>query len=209
MSPAIVIGNSLRFASPFLLTAKHQNLLHSKNLLYMKKISLKWRLLIIPALILLNVSCDQVSKNVARESLNYYDRTEVLGEYLVLTKIENKGAMLSAFSELPDQVRFIMLGVVPAVVLLLGVILLLSQKRVYPMRLLGFCFVIGGGMGNIIDRLLYGSVTDFVILSAGPFRTGIFNMADVSVMLGTGIVLWALMQQRIQERRNLAAETIE
>lgn len=182
--------------------------LPSEFLLRMKKISLKWRLLIIPVLILLNVSCDQVSKSVARESLDYYGRTEVLGEYVVLTKVENKGAMLSAFAELPEKVRFMMLGIAPAIVLLLGVVLLLSQKRAHPLRLLGFCFVIGGGMGNIIDRLLYGSVTDFLILSAGPFRTGIFNMADVSVMLGTGIVLWSLFQQRRQESQ-LASETID
>ena len=90
--------------------------------------------------------------------------------------------------------------------MLLGIILLLSQRTAHPLRLLGFCFVIGGGMGNIIDRLLYGSVTDFLILSAGPVRTGIFNMADVSVMLGTGLVVWSLIAQRIRERRMITQE---
>lgn len=174
----------------------------------MKVISLKWRLLIVPVLILLNVSCDQVSKNVARESLEYYERTEVFGNYVVLTKVENKGAMLSAFADLPYKVRFVMLGIGPAIVLLFGIILLLSQRTAHPLRLLGFCFVIGGGMGNIIDRLLYGSVTDFLILSAGPVRTGIFNMADVSVMLGTGLVVWSLIAQRFYEKR-LSTQKVE
>ncbi|MGB3075106.1 MAG: signal peptidase II [Chitinophagales bacterium] len=47
------------------------------------------------------------------------------------------------------------------------------------------CFVIGGGIGNLIDRMLYGSVTDFLFIHSGMFRTGIFNMADTSIMLGS------------------------
>jgi len=145
--------------------------------------------MIVFGLLALNIGCDQVSKNVARKSLEYYERTEVIGQYFVLTKIENKGAMLGAFSSLPEDVRFVVLGIVPAIVLLLGLGLLLRQEKTHIIRIVGFCLVIGGGAGNIIDRLLYGSVTDFMILSTGQWQTGIFNMADVSVMLGTLLVL--------------------
>ena len=50
--------------------------------------------------------------------------------------------------------------------------------------LIGLCFVIGGGVGNLFDRMVYGSVTDFLYLKFGVFQTGIFNMADVSIMTG-------------------------
>lgn len=54
---------------------------------------------------------------------------------------------------------------------------------------MGISFVIGGGIGNLYDRVLYGSVTDFMHLKFGIFQTGIFNMADVSIMLGMLIIV--------------------
>ena len=61
---------------------------------------------------------------------------------------------------------------------------------------IGMCFLIGGGIGNIIDRLLYGSVTDFLHIDFGLFRTGIFNLADVSIMIGIGILIINSIKQK-------------
>ena len=56
--------------------------------------------------------------------------------------------------------------------------------------LVGFCCIIGGGIANVYDRIVYGSVTDFLHLDFGGFlRTGIFNLADVSVMVGMGCLI--------------------
>jgi signal peptidase II len=55
--------------------------------------------------------------------------------------------------------------------------------------LIGWCFVIGGGTGNLYDRIIHGSVTDFLHLDLRLFQTGIFNMADVSIMTGMFIII--------------------
>jgi signal peptidase II len=62
--------------------------------------------------------------------------------------------------------------------------------------LIGLCFVIGGGVGNLFDRILYGSVTDFLYVKFGIFQTGIFNMADVSIMAGLFIILLQVFMKR-------------
>ena len=49
---------------------------------------------------------------------------------------------------------------------------------------IGLCSVAGGGIGNIFDRVMYGSVTDFLYVRVGIFQTGIFNFADVSITAG-------------------------
>lgn len=64
------------------------------------------------------------------------------------------------------------------------------------MTVVGLAFAIGGGIGNIYDRILFGSVTDFMHLKASFLQTGIFNMADVSVMVGAGLVLLDLLINR-------------
>src|SRR6185295_11620368 len=48
--------------------------------------------------------------------------------------------------------------------------------------------MIGGGLANFLDRLPDGRVTDYVVLSAGPLRTGVFNLADAAIL--TGAILW-------------------
>jgi len=62
--------------------------------------------------------------------------------------------------------------------------------------LIGFCFVIGGGIGNLFDRIVHGSVTDFLHVDFGFFQTGIFNMADLSIMMGIFIVVYQLSSKR-------------
>ena len=54
----------------------------------------------------------------------------------------------------------------------------------------GLGFIVGGGIGNMIDRILLGSVTDFLHMDFVLFRTGIFNAADVSIMVGMFLLLF-------------------
>jgi signal peptidase II len=63
--------------------------------------------------------------------------------------------------------------------------------------IVGLCCIIGGGIGNLYDRILYSSVTDFMHIDLGGiFKTGIFNMADVSVMLGTGLLIISFIKRK-------------
>jgi len=55
--------------------------------------------------------------------------------------------------------------------------------------IIGFSLIIGGGIGNIFDRIVYGSVTDFLYLNFEFFKTGIFNIADLSVTIGMILIL--------------------
>ena len=70
--------------------------------------------------------------------------------------------------------------------------------------MIGLSFIIGGGIGNIYDRIVHGSVTDFLHIDLGLFRTGIFNMADVSIMVGMGIVLFSMWRANKEEARELS-----
>ena len=57
--------------------------------------------------------------------------------------------------------------------------------------LLGLALFVAGGASNLFDRLMHGSVIDFMNVGLGPVRTGIFNVADMAIMLGAGIVVFA------------------
>ena len=149
----------------------------------------KLRNFIVIAVLLLNIGCDQVTKKVARERIEYGENISVITGYLTLTKVENTGAFLSLGNELPDILRVILLNVLPALFLLAMLVYILRKSKMQMSVAIPFAFIIGGGIGNLYDRIIYGSVTDFVHMDFQLFRTGIFNLADVSIMVG---VFWLM-----------------
>lgn len=147
------------------------------------------RTLIICGVLLVNIGCDQVSKNIVRQNIEYHERIELIDDYLTLTKVENSGAFLSLGNSLAGPLRFILLLLLPALALIYGTVFLLTKTQASKPMIFGLACIIGGGVGNLYDRFLYGSVTDFLHIDFVIFQTGIFNMADVSIMLGFFVLI--------------------
>lgn len=149
----------------------------------------KMRNMIIVVVLLLNIGCDQVTKNVARNNIATGERISVIDGYFTLMKVENTGAFLSIGNNLPGFLKVILLNGLPALFLAGMLIYILSRSEVKLNIAIPFAFIIGGGLGNLYDRILCGSVTDFLFMDFQLFRTGIFNLADVSIMAG---VFWLI-----------------
>ncbi len=147
------------------------------------------RTVLILMIVGVNIGCDQVSKNIVRKNVYFYDNIQLLGKHLTLTKVENSGAFLSLGANLPDFAKMLFLLALPVIALILGLVFLLFKSDLPNQKLVGLCFIIGGGIGNLFDRWRYGSVTDFLHIQVGIFQTGIFNLADVSIMVGAFIIL--------------------
>ncbi|QHI38294.1 Lipoprotein signal peptidase [Kordia antarctica] len=162
------------------------------------KISRSLRMSLIFGLILLNVGCDQVSKSVARNHIDARERISVIGEYVVLMKTENKGAFLGFLSSMENPIlKTIFLILLPIAVLFIILRMIIITTDLDKYMIFGLCCIIGGGIGNLYDRILYRSVTDFMHIDLGGiFKTGIFNMADVSVMLGTGLLILSFIKRK-------------
>ncbi|WP_199118434.1 signal peptidase II [Pedobacter sp. ASV28] len=152
-----------------------------------KNHSIKFILLML--IVAINLGCDQVSKVIARKSLDSYEQITIIKDRFILTKVENTGAFLSAGSNLPEFLRISLLTILPIAVLLYGIWFLYTNRNLPRLMQVGICFLIGGGIGNIYDRIIYGSVTDFLHMDFVLFRTGIFNLADVSIMIGISLLL--------------------
>jgi signal peptidase II len=141
------------------------------------------RIVLILLVITVNIGCDQFSKKIVKRSVLPYETIHVFNDHLTVTRVENSGAFLSAGDSMSKASKQIFLTLIPILAMLLG-LFYLFLKPVSGNMLIGLCFVIGGGVGNLFDRMLYGSVTDFLYVKFGIFQTGIFNMADVSIMTG-------------------------
>lgn len=156
------------------------------------------RLVLITFLLLLNIGCDQVSKNIARNNISEYEHISIIKDTFTLTKVENSGAFLSLGDQMPYIFRLIILTGLPLLFLGYGIFYLYSKSNLPLSFQIALCFLIGGGIGNLYDRIVYGSVTDFMHLDFKIFQTGVFNFADISIMIGVGTLLIQSLMVRLR-----------
>ncbi len=155
----------------------------------------------ISLLIIVNIAIDQISKVWVRAEVSEGSQSSIIGDVFTLHNVENTGAFLGMGSDLTDPWRTILLLVLPVIVLGLVVVHIIRDKTIDNMSLVGFCCIIGGGIANVFDRFAYGSVTDFLHIDlGGKLRTGIFNIADVSVTTGMIMILAASFLYRKKEK---------
>lgn len=136
------------------------------------------------------IGCDHATKQLAQAALAGSDGFSLAADILRFQLVANPGAFLSVGAALPAALRHaLLIGGVP--VLLAALCLMrLRGGGTQPREVLALALICGGGLGNWSDRLLHqGAVTDFVSLGLGPLRTGIFNLADVAVVIGVGLLL--------------------
>ncbi len=154
------------------------------------------RTLSIILLIAFNIAIDQISKFVVRAKIAQHEVIEVIGETFIMTKVENEGAFLGLGSDLGPALKWILLLILPLIVLAGVIYYIITNKDLDRMSLIAFCCIVGGGIANVFDRFMYGSVTDFFHIDlGGVFRTGIFNVADMSVSLGMILLIIASFKQ--------------
>lgn len=147
------------------------------------------RAFVILLILAVNIACDQVSKTIVRHKMTYYQRFEYLHNHVTIQKVENTGAFLSLGDSLSGPVKTILLNILPLLAVLFGLYYVLTKTDLDNTTLIAIVLIIGGGIGNIYDRMAHGSVTDFMHIDFVLFQTGVFNVADMSITAGTIMLL--------------------
>jgi signal peptidase II len=152
------------------------------------------------SLILPCVACDQATKVLAKRWLEHGQSVEHLDGVVRFELVENTGALLSLGSSLSEPVRdAIFLLLVPLGLAALAISLLRSNTLSTAAGA-GIALMIGGGLGNLIDRIFNeGAVVDFVSIGLGGLRTGIFNVSDVAIVAGALLVALGMRSERSHE----------
>jgi signal peptidase II len=159
------------------------------------------RSIFIILLIAFNIAIDQLSKFWVRANVDPNSISEIFGQKFILTNVENPGAFLGMGSDLNPTLKVILLLILPIIVLGIVVYHIFKEKYMDRLSLVGFCCIIGGGFANIYDRLMYGQVTDFWRIDLGGiFKTGIFNLADMSVTTGMILLVSAAIIYRKKDK---------
>jgi len=136
------------------------------------------------------IGCDRVTKHIAATTLAGTPSRSFLADTFRLEYVENTGAFLGLGAGWPLPVRTAFFGIGNG--LLLFALAVMAMRLRWPSpALFGVALIIAGGVSNLLDRITYGKVIDFMNVGLGPLRTGIFNVADMAIMLGAGIVVFA------------------
>ena len=153
-------------------------------------------------LILVIVALDQWSKWAIKTSFNLYQSEPVIQDLLHFTYVTNDGMAFGLSFPGGKHVLLIM------TILLTGFIIgfLWKEKEGHPLIKYGLALILSGAIGNLIDRLLYGKVVDFLDLMIGNFHWYIFNIADSSVTIG--MILFIIHSIYIEQKKTNDESTV-
>jgi signal peptidase II len=125
------------------------------------------------------IALDQATKYLIVKSLASYDVIEIF-PFLHIVSVRNTGAAFGMFKSLGSN--FFVMVSVAAIIFLVYLI----AKNTY--NLFGLSLILGGAVGNLIDRVFYGKVVDFIDFSVGSFHWPSFNVADSALTVGIIII---------------------
>lgn len=145
------------------------------------------------------VAVDYVVKRFVESSFAMHDPMDLL-PFLAIFRTNNTGIAFSMFDWLDD--RWLI-----AIPLAIIVFVLWLARRTEPgqwIARLGFAFIIGGAIGNLIDRVMLGHVVDYILFHLGDWSFAIFNLADAFITVGAGLVL---LQEVVDWRKAAESRT--
>ena len=159
------------------------------------------KLYFIALILLTGIGCDQVSKNIAKNSLENSPPMSYLGETFRLQYAENTGAFLGLGSGLSKTTRMLLFTFLSTGLLIVLFFYTIKNRDLQRKHIFALSLILGGGASNMIDRIVNdGKVIDFMNMGIGSLRTGIFNMADVLIMVGMAFILFFNFQSHKEKK---------
>jgi len=152
---------------------------------------------VVAMVLLSSIACDRVTKNYAQLSLVHAGRISLAFDTVRIEYAENEGDFLGLGASLPAPIRRVLFTIGVAVVSLFAAIAALWSGGRSRTEVVALALVASGGFGNLWDRVLHGgSVVDFLNIGVGALRTGIFNVADLSLVAGAVLLAVAARKPR-------------
>lgn len=128
---------------------------------------------------------DYITKHWIANNMKLNEQFSVIGDFFLITSHRNRGA---AFGILQEQRIFF---IIITIIILAGILWYahIMYKKGSKLLLVGLALVLGGALGNFIDRVRFGEVVDFFKFNFGNYTFPIFNVADSAIVVGVGIIL--------------------
>ena len=154
------------------------------------------RLFIIAALVLI---FDQITKAVVMNAMPLYESIAVIPGFFNLTHIHNPGGAFGFLARQIAGVRHVIFIFLSSGAICLIFYFYRRTPRSHPLLAGGFALIMGGAVGNLIDRIRFGKVVDFLDFYIGKYHWPAFNLADSAISVGIGIFVYHIVFNKIPE----------
>ncbi len=138
------------------------------------------------------VALDRVTKVLIEQKVALWDTIPVIPGILNIVYTRNRGAAFGLLNDAPELLRKVLLIGVSLVILAYIVRMLWTQSE----SRVALTLVLGGAVGNLYDRIAYGSVTDFIQVFLGSYEWPSFNVADSAICIGAGLLALEIFRPR-------------
>jgi len=156
-------------------------------------------------IVVLTVVIDLITKNIINTTMRPYETINVIPNFFNIVYAKNLGAAFSFLNGTPDWFRKPFFFIIPIIALLLVTILLAKSKKEM-LKVVAFSLVIGGALGNFINRLEYGYVIDFLDFKlAANYHWPSFNVADIAITVAVAILFIDMI--KIEQMKRKAKKT--
>jgi signal peptidase II len=132
---------------------------------------------------------DRLTKWIIESHVSAQDSHVVVPGFFEIVHSKNQGAAFGLFAESSSQWRTILLIGFSVVALLALVVMLWRTSRLDRKTAIALALILGGAMGNVFDRVRWGTVTDFLLFYIGSYQWPAFNAADSAIVIGSGLLL--------------------
>ncbi len=145
------------------------------------------------------VVLDQGTKALVLKQLPLYHSLPVIPGFFNLTHIHNPGGAFGFMSHQSSQVRNLLFLFISSLAICFIFYFYKNTPKTHPLLATGFALILGGAVGNLIDRFRFGKVVDFLDFFLGNYHWPAFNVADSAISIGVGIFLIHLLFKKMPE----------
>ncbi|HOD30563.1 MAG: signal peptidase II [Smithellaceae bacterium] len=142
------------------------------------------------------IAIDQLTKAVITEKLFMYGTHKVIDGFFNLVYVMNPGAAFGFLSRTPELFRYSFFIGITVLAMLLIIYYLVKSENEKAIITLSLALIFGGAVGNLIDRIRFGAVVDFLDFYIGNWHWPAFNAADSAITVGAALMLWEMIIAR-------------
>lgn len=140
---------------------------------------------------------DQIIKNIVLRVVKLNSIVSLIPNFFFFTNVKNTGGAWSIL----ENYTFILTLI--SAVCIIGLNYYLTKKKNFTkLEVVYFGLIMGGMLGNFIDRILHEGVIDFIGFKFGSYQFPIFNMADIAIVVGVGFIILEMIRSEINEYQN-------
>lgn len=131
---------------------------------------------------------DQISKNIVGIVLDLNESITIIKNFFSITLVHNYGAAWNLFQ---NRTLLIIIGTIIAIIIIYRYMYSFQMNK---RNIIAFGLLTGGIFGNLVDRVLHGYVIDFVSFNIFGFNFPVFNISDMSIVIGVGLLIIAIIK---------------